>query len=69
MPHETPAAKVVRLLGVKEIAFACGLTTDAVHKWKAGQGHVPAQHQVLVLQLAQRKGVSLTPAEIVGVAA
>jgi hypothetical protein len=69
MPHETPAAKVVRLLGVKEIAFACGLTTDAVHKWKANGGYIPAQHQVRVFELAERKGVTLTAGDIIGVAA
>lgn len=69
MSHESPAAKVVRLLGVKEIAFACDLTTDAVRKWPTNGGHIPAQHQGRVLDLAIRRGVSLTAAEIIGVAA
>lgn len=69
MSQERPAAKAVRLLGVKEIAFACGLTTDAVRKWVANGGFIPAVHQPTVLHLASRKGVSLTAEDVVGVAA
>ncbi|HUO22183.1 MAG TPA: hypothetical protein VMU59_06675, partial [Caulobacteraceae bacterium] len=42
MSDETPAAKVIRLLGVKRLAWACDLTTSAVQKWSAGPGRIPA---------------------------
>lgn len=67
---ETPAQKVIRLLGVKAIAWECDLTTDAVYKWpKLREGRIPSKHQPAVLALAARRGVSLSPAEVLGVAA
>lgn len=66
---ESPAEKVVRLLGAKAIAAKCNLTTDAVWKWKTqGRGLVPARYQAAVLDLAAVRGVSLTAADVVGVA-
>jgi hypothetical protein len=64
---ETPAALAVRSLGLIDLAHSCGLTTDAVRKWlKSKGGLIPAQHQASVLRLARDKGVSLTPADVVG---
>jgi len=68
MSDETPAAKVIRLLGVKRLAWACDLTTSAVQKWSAGPGRIPA-HQAAVCKLAKDLGVELSAAEIIGVAA
>lgn len=66
----SPAAKAIRLLGVKRIAYACDLTTDAVYKWpKLRGGHIPARHQSAVLGLARQQGVDFTAADIIGVAA
>lgn len=63
---ETPAALAVRLLGLIDVAHACGLTTDAVRKWlKSKGGFIPAQHQANVLTLARQKGVQLRPADVV----
>lgn len=69
MSDETPAAKVIRLLGAKRLAYACDLTTSAVQKWNAGAGHIPAQHQGAVFRLAKVMGVELSAADIIGVAA
>lgn len=63
---ETPAAKVIRLLGAKRIAAACDLTTDAVWKWpKIGGGRIPARHQGTVLQLADNMGVPMTARDVI----
>ena len=63
---ETPAAKVIRLLGAKRIAARCDLTTDAVWKWpKRARGHVPAKHQGTVLQLAGELGKPLSAADLI----
>ncbi|WP_409514570.1 carph-isopro domain-containing protein [Brevundimonas sp.] len=68
--NESPAQKAIRLLGVKAIAWECDLTTDAVYKWpKLREGRIPSKHQPAVLALASRRGVPLTPAELIGVAA
>lgn len=64
MIHETPAAKVVRLLGAKRIAARCDLTTGAVEKWP---GHIPSRHQPAVLELASELNVPLTAADVIGV--
>ena len=70
MDGEAPARKAIRLLGVKNIAYACDLTTDAVHKWaNRGGGLIPAEHQAAVLDLAQREGVKLQAADLIGRAA
>lgn len=66
----TPAAKAISLLGVKRIAHACDLTTDAVYKWpRLKGGHIPSRHQSAVLALAQERGVALSASDIIGVAA
>lgn len=70
MPYETPAAKVIRLLGAKRIAAELDLTTNAVWKWETqGGGRIPAKHQTGVLALAARLGVSLSAADVIGAAA
>lgn len=67
MDGEAPARKAIRLLGVKNIAHACDLTTDAVHKWaNRGGGLIPAEHQATVLDLAQSKGAPLGPSDLIG---
>lgn len=66
----SPAAKAISLLGVKRIAHACDLTTDAVYKWpRLKGGHIPSRHQPAVLALAQDRGVELSASDIIGVAA
>lgn len=66
---ETPAAKVIRLLGAKRIAAACDLTTDAVWKWpKIGGGRIPARHQNTVLKLAVTQGVPLSASDVIAAA-
>lgn len=68
--RESPAAKAVRLLGVKSIAWKCGLTTDAVYKWPGRSGGVvPARHQKAVLELAREQQVAITAADLIGLAA
>lgn len=69
MPQETPAAKVVRVLGAKQIAAKCDLTTDAVWKWATqGEGRIPSKHQPAILELARERSVDLTAADLIGVA-
>ena len=64
---ETPAEKVVRLLGVKRIAAACDLTANAVWKWKnAKGGTIPSKHQPAILRLAKERGVELTAEDVIG---
>lgn len=64
---ETPAALAMRVLGAKEIAHACDLTTNAVWKWEtSGGGRIPSRHLPTVLALATRKGVSLTANQLIG---
>lgn len=64
---ETPADKAVRLLGLIDLAHACRLTTDAIHKWKRREGGlIPAQHQPAVLRLAREKNVDLTADDLIG---
>lgn len=70
MSTETPAAKVIRLLGAKKIAHRCNLTTNAVWKWDApGKGYIPAPHQRTILVLAQEQGVALAADDIIAQAA
>lgn len=70
MDDEAPARKAIRLLGVKSIAHACDLTTDAVHKWaNRGGGLIPAEHQATVLDLARRQGAPLGASDLIGRAA
>ena len=67
MDGETPARKVIRHLGVKKIAHACDLTTDAVHKWaNRNGGLIPSEHQGAVLALAQREGVPIGAGDLIG---
>lgn len=67
MHDESPAAKAVRLLGLKRIAAKCDLTTDAVRKWeKQSGGRIPAKHQRAILELAREKSVAFTAADCVG---
>lgn len=69
-PQESPADKAMRLLSAKRIAARCDLTTNAVWKWStAGRGLIPARYQRIILELAHERGVVLTPADIIGVAA
>lgn len=64
---ETPADKAVRLLGVKRIAYACNLTTNAVWKWQTvGRGRIPSRHQPAVLQLARDLGAPFTADDVIG---
>lgn len=66
---ETPAALVIRLLGVKVIAEACGLSTWAVYRWPATTlGHIPHKYQPTIYELARQRGLPLTAEEIIGVA-
>lgn len=66
---ETPAVRVVRLLGLIDIAHACRVTTDAVRKWQKSKGGViPAQHQAGVLRLAAEKGVHLDARDVIAFA-
>lgn len=67
MTQERPAAKAVRLLGIKTIADACGLTISAVRKWNANGGHIPAMHQPQVLALALEHNKPLSAADVIGV--
>lgn len=69
MEIEKPAGKAIRLLGVKRIAFACDVTTDAVHKWGARNGLIPAPYQAAVFRLAKQQGVDLSAEDIIGCAA
>jgi hypothetical protein len=69
MTIESPAAKAIRLLGVKRIAGACDLTTDAVRKWAINGGRIPASRQLAVLSLARERGVDLSAEDILGIAA
>jgi hypothetical protein len=67
---ESPAAKAIRLLKAKRIAERCDLCTDAVWKWpKRAGGLIPARYQAIVLEMARERGVDLTAADIIGVAA
>jgi hypothetical protein len=67
MDIERPARKVIRLLGVKNVAHACDLTTDAVYKWaNRGAGLVPAEHQAGVMALARQMGVPLLADDLIG---
>lgn len=69
MDGEAPAHKAIRHLGVKKIAHACDLTTDAVHKWaNRGGGLIPAEHQGAVLALAERERAPLTAEDMIGAA-
>jgi len=64
---ESPAAKVIRLLGAKRVAAKCDLTTDAVWKWRLlNAGTIPSRHQLAIYELAKEQGVALSPAEIIG---
>jgi len=67
MEAESPATRVIRLLGAKRIAAHCDLTTDAVWKWaKRGGGMIPARYQFAILGLAEREGKPLLVDEIIG---
>jgi hypothetical protein len=67
MDNETPAAKAVRLLGVKAIAQRCDLTTDAVYKWpRRDGGLIPARYQRAVVTLAAERGVEFGIEDVVG---
>lgn len=68
MATETPAAKVVRILGAKRIAAACDLSTNAVWKWAtSGGGTIPSRHQGTVLALARELEKPLTAADLIRV--
>lgn len=63
---DSPAGRVIRLLGLIDVAYECGLTTDAVRKWASRKtGYIPAQYQAPVLRLARRKDVELRPEDVI----
>jgi PP-loop superfamily ATP-utilizing enzyme len=65
--QEKPAQRVIRLLGVIDLAYACRVTTSGIHKWAASRGGlIPSQHQAAVLRLAREKGVDLTAEHLIG---
>jgi hypothetical protein len=65
---ESPADKATRLLGVKAIAKACGLTAWAVYRWRYTlRGHIPAGYQPTVYYLARRVGAPISAEDIIGV--
>jgi hypothetical protein len=69
MPAESPASKAIRLLGAKQIAHACDVTTNAVYKWREGDGLIPSRQMPTVWRLAQNLGKPLTALDIIGIAA
>jgi hypothetical protein len=67
LQHETPAARAMRLLTAKRIAYACDLTTNAVWKWEtSGGGRIPSRHLPTVLGLAEEMGIELPAEALIG---
>lgn len=68
---EPPAKKVIRLLGEQTCMDLCGLTSEALRKWKrsktsgGGGGLVPAYYQARVLRAAVDQGLALSAEDLI----
>lgn len=63
----TPAEVIVdRLGGVRQAARLLNRPPSTIQSWKTS-GFIPARHQAHVLDVAKREGITITPADLMGV--
>lgn len=67
----SPALKVVSVFGEQRVAEICGLSIDAVRKWRRKRstrgtgGLVPSHYLARLLRLAEHENLPLTAADFV----
>lgn len=59
MENRTPASIVCKLLGVRALARALGITPGAVSRWQT-RGWVPSKHHARILDIARLRRKRLT---------
>ena len=68
---ETPAARAVRILGMRRVMRLCGISEDAVKKWERAVsrggtgGLIPQVYQHRLLAEAEADGLDLTARDII----
>lgn len=70
--HLTPAAYVIREFGgVRKLARELGKSPSTVSRWpkpkqKGGSdGRIPSDEQLPILELAKKRGLDVTPADLI----
>jgi len=64
--HLSPAEYVIHVFGgVRATARAVGRYPNAVCRWKKKSGHIPSAAQRVILSVAKKNNLSITPNDLV----